>query len=159
MGELALWEQQWKRVGRWFERFRETAKGRDHKRESDAYQDEAYAFFLTCFHLKDWLKNDDASSAAASDVEDFISESPSLRLCADLANGSKHLRLTRPRVDPEAKVGRRQYFLTLGSGVPRIAAKYEVEAAGKKHDAFELASECMREWEAYLKAKGLLSGP
>jgi len=28
--------------------------GADHDRESDAYQDEAYAFFLNCFHLKDW---------------------------------------------------------------------------------------------------------
>jgi hypothetical protein len=155
----APWEQQWKRLGRWFSRFRKTAEGRDHDRESDFYQDEAYAFFQNCFHLKDWLKNDDASSAAASDVEDFISQSPSLSLCADLANGSKHLKLTTHRVDADTKLGRRHFDLTLGGGVPRIAAKYEVEAAGSKHDAFKLASACMAEWETYLKAKGLISEP
>jgi hypothetical protein len=158
MSEAPLWEEQWKRVGRWFERFSNTARGRDHDRESDAYQDEAYAFFLNSFHLKDWLKNDPASSVAASDVEAFISRSPSLRLCADLANGSKHLTLTRPRVDAKTRVGRRDFSLVLGGGrLPRIAAKYEVEAAGKKRDAFKLATECMHEWTSYLEAKGLLS--
>ena len=47
MGEIAPWEQQWNRVGRWFSRFRETASGRDHDRETEYYQDEAYAFFQT----------------------------------------------------------------------------------------------------------------
>ena len=54
MGGSGSASRQWKRVGRWFERFSNTARGRDHDRESDAYQDEAYAFFLNCFHLKDW---------------------------------------------------------------------------------------------------------
>jgi hypothetical protein len=40
-----------------------------------------------------------------------------------------------------------------------IVAKYEIEAAGTKRDAFELASECMREWETHLQRQGLLSEP
>jgi hypothetical protein len=157
MSGPAPWEQQWKRVGRWFSRFRETASGRDHHRESEYYQDEVYTFFQNCHHLKDWLKNDSASADATSDVEDFISSSPPLRLCADLANGSKHLKLTRrARVDPKTKIGSRHFSLELGDGRPRIAAKYQVEAAGKRQDAFWLAKECMSEWEAYLKGKGLL---
>jgi hypothetical protein len=72
MTDIARWEEQWKRINRWFERFSQTARGRDHDRESDAYQDEAHAFFLNCFHLKDWLKNDPASGVPAADVEGFV---------------------------------------------------------------------------------------
>jgi hypothetical protein len=84
MSELSPWEEQWKRVGRWFERFSDTARGRDHNRESDAYQDEVYAFFLCCFHLKDWLKNDPVSAAAASDVENLIAGRPCCRFAPTL---------------------------------------------------------------------------
>jgi hypothetical protein len=115
---MTEWEQQWRRVGRLFARFEQTARGRDHDRESDYYQDEAYAFFQNCYHLKDWLKNDAASAAAvADDIEQFISVSRALSICADLANGSKHLRITRqPRVDASTKIGKRQFGLTLGGG-------------------------------------------
>jgi hypothetical protein len=52
-------------------------------------------------------------------VEALISHSPSLSLCADLANGSKHLRLTRARVDPSTDVGRRHFHLMLGGGAAK----------------------------------------
>jgi hypothetical protein len=55
-----------------------------------------------------------------------------------------------------AEFGSRHYSLTLGGGFPRIAAKYVVEAPGKRHDVFKLATQCMDEWETYLKVKGLL---
>ena len=156
MSDLHRWEEQWKRVGRWFERFEATAKGRVHDRESEAYQDEVYAFFQNCFHLKDWLKNDEASRTAAGDVEQLIKKSPPLSLCADLANGSKHLTLDKLRVDAATKIGARHYDLHVGGESERIAVSYAVEAAGETRDAFELAHACMREWSAYLKAKGLL---
>ena len=57
-----------------------------------------------------------------------------------------------------AKVGRRLYKLTLATGsFPRIAADYAVDAGGETYDAFQLAQDCMDEWAAYLKAKGLLT--
>ena len=64
--------------------------------------------------------------------------SPSRRLsrfALDLANGSKHVVLRRWRKDPETKVGRRCFSLELGGGPPRIAAKYEVEAAWSRDGA------------------------
>ena len=85
MSEQAPWEQQWERVQRWFERFSNTAGGRAHNRHSDSYQDEVYAFFLNCFHLKDWLKNDPASAVAAAGVENLVAGSTALSICADLA--------------------------------------------------------------------------
>jgi hypothetical protein len=70
-----------------------TNDGRVHDRESDYYQDEAYAFFQNCYHLKDWLKNDPTTAAAVNDIEEFICRSQNLSLCADVCNGSKYLKL------------------------------------------------------------------
>jgi hypothetical protein len=120
------------------------------------YLDEAYAFFQNSHHLKDWLKNDPSAASAVGDVEQAISASPWLSLCADLANGSKHLTLTRARADPATKIGSKRFALNLGGGPPFISAKYEVHSQGQTFDAFTVATECVREWEAYLKAKGLL---
>lgn len=151
------WAEQWARVQRWVSRFGETTGGRVHDRESDFYQDEAYAFFQNCYHLKDWLKHDSATSSLVCDVEAFISSSQNLRLCADLCNGSKHLKLTRSRESPDTRIGKRDFSLSLGgSAEATISAKYEIESGGSTHDAFTVAEACMKEWSAYLKGKGLL---
>jgi hypothetical protein len=111
------------------------------------------AFFQNCYHLKDWLWNDPASRPHMGDIEQFIDNSPNMCLCADLCNGSKHLRLKSLR---HTNVGRRQFSLGLGGGPPIISAKYEVESDGKKFDAFTLATDCIKDWETYLGSKGLL---
>lgn len=151
------WQEQRSRVLRWLIRIRDTAAGRVHDSPTDSYEDEVIAFFQACYHLKDWLKNDPASRVTSSEVEDFVERTPSLRLCGDLANGSKHLQLDRPRVDPDARIGARNYKLGLGGRGPTISVTYTVEAAGKTYDALTLAEECWGAWETYLLRKGLIS--
>jgi hypothetical protein len=157
------WAEQWSRVERWFSHFSETNSGRSHDQASDNYQDEVYAFFQNCYHLKDWLRNDPASSALVrADIESTISGSPNLSLCADLCNGSKHLTLTRNiRSSADTHVGSRHFEVGLSSGSgsdspPSIAVKYEVQSGGSVYDAFTVAQSCMIEWGDYLKSKGLL---
>jgi hypothetical protein len=59
--------------------------------------DDFNAFFICCFHLKDWLKNDPALSRdIGRAAETFIeTRTVALRLCADVANGSKHFVIDR----------------------------------------------------------------
>jgi hypothetical protein len=156
--ESVRWMEQYERVWRWLDRLADTDIGRLHDSVSDSYQDEVYAYFLNCYHLKDWLKNDPASAEAVSDIEAFVSRSPSLSVCADLANGSKHLTLTRHRTDPDATVGARHYELGIGSGGITIAVKYEIQAGGTAHDAYTLAKRCWDDWQTYLVGKGLIRG-
>jgi len=53
-------------------------------------------------------------------------------------------------------MGKRTYELDLTVGEqPKISARYEILAASKTHDAFELAETCMAEWESYLASVGL----
>jgi hypothetical protein len=163
---LNPWAEQWARVLRWYSLFEKTNAGREQDElTSEHYLDEVYAFFQNCFHLKDWLRQDPASASAVGDVESVINNSLNLGLCADLCHGSKHMKLTRKvRVSrdtrithQDAQIGVHDYALGTGPEVPStFAAQYQVEAAGKTYDAFDIAKGCVAEWETYLKAKGLL---
>ena len=86
-----MWEEQWKRIGRWYALIGQTERGRSHNRDSERYLDEVYAFFQNCHHLKDWMQNDPSSMNGRAEVEALIAGSETLTICADLANGSKHL--------------------------------------------------------------------
>jgi hypothetical protein len=152
------WRDQWDRVQRWYERLRSTAEGRPHDMESLNYEDEMYAFFESCFHLKDWLKNDPAGPLSRpQDVEDFVSGSEPLRWCADIANGSKHLVASKTsRVDPKTGLGRRLYSIRLGNVTSTIiSARYFIVGAGQSRDAMKLADACLAAWRQFLRNKKL----
>ncbi|MEX2644957.1 MAG: hypothetical protein WD249_01720 [Gaiellaceae bacterium] len=121
--------------------------------------DEVYAFFQNCYHLKDWLLNDPASASAAADVEKFISRTPSLALCADLANGSKHLTLTRSRRHAEGtpSLATTRFKGRVEPGGIMVSAQFEVSAGDQTLDAYALAVDCWEAWNAYLEAKGLIT--
>lgn len=110
--------------------------------------DAVYTFFQHCYHLKDWVKNDPSSPHRAT-VENFVSQSSHLSICADICNGSKHLTLTsrRSRAEPHVQgVGQvrvSQQVVTVQSVV--------IDHAGAKLNAFDLAQSCMSEWQLFLK--------
>jgi hypothetical protein len=142
---------------RWYDRFAALNSGRQHDMTADNYLDEIYAFFLNCYHLKDWLKNDSTISAAVQQsVEPHINANRSLRLCADLCNSQKHLVLRRRRRSGENPTfGGKQYGLTLGGSSPTIKLTCEIDATGGQIDAFQLATDCIAAWDAFLAANGL----
>ena len=68
-------QEQFERVKRWYSRIRDIYQGKPHIFPSDYYQDEVYAFFLNCYHLKDWIKNDDTvEPSKKNNVENFINQ-------------------------------------------------------------------------------------
>lgn len=100
---LTGWREQYDRMIRSHDRLVEVATGSGREVvSSDDARDRLINFYLDAYHLKDWIKNDPAAGAASRSVEGFVKNSASLRLCADLANGAKHLRLTTPKTgDPQ----------------------------------------------------------
>lgn len=155
---MATWQEQWARVGRGFEEFRKIEDGQVHDRGSDYYVDTVYHFFQDCYHLKDWLKNDPASAGQTRGVEDEINNSAALRLCADLANATKHLELRSARTgDLNTSFGSKHYRVGLGSGVPTtVGASFDVRSGGSTWDAFNIAEQAMADWRDYLSRIGLL---
>jgi len=128
----------------------------------DTYMDNAVAFFIFCYHIKDWIKNDPAiDKTIKSAVESYIDRNNCLKSCADIANGTKHLSLTkqrslsRPRVTSEEMVmhadgskkkpGSDEY-----ADVTVETNAYVLTDEGQK-EIFELASECLRAWDAFFK--------
>lgn len=152
--------EQYERVKRWYTRLKNVTDGVDHSREhnfpSEYYQDDVLAFFINCYHLKDWIINDNSAKISSKDVEDFVSQSEFLRVCGDVCNGSKHLTLTTPRADKNTKLGGRNFFLSLGGVIPILRARYKVLSGNKEYDAFSLATKCMEDWERFMKKNKLI---
>ena len=157
---MAKWREQYDRTERWYDRFRTIDSGRAHNVSSDNYVDEIYAFFLNCYHLKDWIKNDASVPAAVRDaVERFINSEQSLRLCADVCNGLKHLELDPKRVrsHENPKFGKKHFNVGLGTGVPTtISLKYEITTDTGRIDAFQLATEALESWKKFTTDCGLV---
>ncbi|EPF6752170.1 hypothetical protein NPI09_004770, partial [Escherichia coli] len=59
------------------------------------YDDDVISFFIHCYHIRDWIIHLNTLNIRANHVDIFINEHQALKICADLANGSKHCKLTR----------------------------------------------------------------
>lgn len=154
---MPAYREQFDRTMRWYHRFAAINQGRPHQMTSDHYIDDIYSFFQNCYHLKDWIKHDSkVATSVQQEVETYINSNRPLRLCADICNSLKHLRLTSNRSGEGPAFGQKQYALTLQPGMPpEISLRYAVDTTPGAMDAFELATECVQAWEAFLSAKGL----
>ncbi len=146
--------EQYERLQRSYDRFREINSRLADKVSSDY---DVYAFFMHCYHLKDWIKNDASVKSRmpnlGTDVEQFINESEALGLCADLCNSLKRLELDRSHSSAPRIFGRRRYHFELNIGSrSSIKLQWLVERNNKPPiDAFELATECIAEWDKFLR--------
>lgn len=142
-------EEQLNRVKRWHERFKEISNGREHTRDTDYYQDVLYAFFQNCWHLKDWVVN--SGSLDKKIVDNFFHSNSDLKICRDLANGSKHLIIRDPSIDSDISVSNRKYSISIGGGPVKIEIIYYVRVKDYPPiDAFGLATNCLALCEGFL---------
>ena len=148
-----IYTEQYFRVQRWFKRLEEIHNGRVHNRDSHYYQDVAYAFFLNCFHLKDWLV--ESGAIAESEVKQFIDSNKEMGVCHALCVGSKHLIIRNPSIDSSVTIKNRNILLGLGGTIPIIAVDYVIEASGIKYSAYNLAKQCVELWDRFLNEHGL----
>ncbi|MGA2360899.1 MAG: hypothetical protein ABSG73_00410 [Candidatus Aminicenantales bacterium] len=111
-----------------------------------------FAFFLFCYHLKDWIKKDPSvDKKTKTGVEDFINSTPCLLDCANLANGIKHLRLDKPprgNRRPRFKSVHRKAHWTPESVV--VVDSITMGTDEGEIEAFDLASKCLAAWQDYI---------
>jgi hypothetical protein len=123
------------------------------------YEDMLYAFFQNCWHLKDWIKNDTAApSTLAGPIEQLCRRYQPLLLSADIANGTKHLVLTTPRlggkVVPKIMVRVTDSFAT-GESTSQVLYVYEItDDAGNSYDALTMARQAVSDWETLITTNG-----
>jgi len=97
------WRDQWDRMLRWHQRLSsirgalpsaDTAKARA--------LDDVFAFFMNCYHLRDWVQNDRRKTKA--ELKAFFSKTTALQLGQDIVNGLKHYRLKPARAASAANI-------------------------------------------------------
>ena len=129
------------------------------------YEDNLWFFFQTAWHLKDWIKNDPEINNKG--IEEIVENVLSLRICADLANRTKHHVLTKYiREDAKfegndctviADIATITYADALSGKVAVSkcqASKYNfwiTDQSGERYPAIELANQIMRDWDEIIK--------
>lgn len=150
--------EQFARVERYLARFKALIEGRPHTMSSDHYQDDVYAFFQNCYHLKDWIKHDPVCAHWRPNVEDFVNGNEDLCVCADLCNATKHLSLTRGE-----RSGKSPQFAQVAVHVivadafteresVHLQSTYTIDTTTGLLDGYELAVRCVAAWRSYIDA-------
>jgi hypothetical protein len=151
------------RLRRYFKRFQRINDGGEFDRPVEDLLNDIHAFFQNCYHFKDWLKNDPAfAKHSPQQIEQHVTNTPELAICADICNSTKHLTLTStPRSGSLPALGKKQITvditdtLSFGSApaeeVPqKISMKVEIDHNGATLDAFDVARRAIRAWESFV---------
>jgi len=147
------WQSQWARVHRRLNDVRAVYAGAPGG--TDDAIDVVLSFFEAVHHLKDWLENDPVSGITKADGDSLINKSMMLRLSADLANGSKHLRLTSSRTgDKSTDIARNDVTVFVGTGT--AAHRFYVQSGGAEYDVLDIAEAAIIEWAKFFSDQGPL---
>lgn len=153
---MPSWNEQYERMKRRRTRLSEHMHGRTREEQNERVLDDFHAFFESCFHLRDWIINDDGIAIPEQEVRRLVNNSEWLGLCADIANGSKHAVLRYARRDPDTHVRGETFSQRLGP-LMFEASVFEVTTSTQEYDAFKVADECIGEWDNFLKEKKVLT--
>jgi hypothetical protein len=114
----------------------------------------AEEFFTECYHFKDWLIKELPNLKQA--VENHISNSVPLALAADYCNTFKHAGLDRKPRSGQQLVEVLQH--TRMDITPKgfvCSAQVEIKTATKSYRAFDLATDCIHDWNAFLESNNV----
>jgi len=151
----ATWREQYDRMRRFYARVSESTT------VDDRLVDDFHAFCIFSYHLKDWLQADLSVDAQIRNrVEEFVSGNLWLGLCADLANGSKHLILDRtPRFEPQVHMEIRTLEFDTAGFSPEAFLEQKVMVIpvnGQDLLALRAAQRIVATWHSFLTECGLL---
>lgn len=155
------YKEQVERTRRWLNRLQNAASHENDINEPlppgkhEEYEDYLYAFFQNCWHIKDWIMADIGAPGTLRDaVKRVEKEKPdALRLCADVANGSKHL--GQPRDKNRAKTVGEIAVEIDPEGNSKTTYEYKVVDGETQHDALELARRALRTWDDLIAANNI----
>ncbi|MDD3603650.1 MAG: hypothetical protein PHD86_00490 [Kiritimatiellae bacterium] len=101
------------------------------------------------WHLKDWVLNDDGFDAHdIQQLKDDIHNSPCLMICGDIANGSKHLSLTKSKTGSGISQNRGIHFAPK-QGIHQEFWYLSCPSPYEKYDGMEIRpflNECLIIW-------------
>ena len=119
--------------------------------------DHVLAFFLNCYHIKDWLisgpqwldETDPEIKRRA--VEQFVTDSEELKICADLCNGTKHFHFDRKLRSEKPTTFRSTHTkIDLSHAKPIKTIRYTFRTPRGDDDAYALAEQCLNAWRDFI---------
>lgn len=151
------YSEQYNRMKRWYSRIKNPDDGIYNELDGSLCRDDiCYAFFMCCYHLKDWIKNDESlKKEKKANVKEFIEQSFYLKTCRSICNASKHLKKDRSEKSP-VKIKRKGFMHNLfGSGPTYATVEYRVQVDDKDFDVIEFAKKCIEEWDKFFEDNAL----
>jgi hypothetical protein len=141
--------EQFERAKRWQAALTDADASSDISREVDII----YAFFMNCYHLRDWLEKSEAIEKAK--VDDFFKQNKEMRICRDLCNSSKHLVLSEPSFgkDPDLLGDEVTLFMEYN---PINEHDFGIVVDYEKFKVLDLARRCIDLWTAFLDENKLI---
>jgi len=123
-------------------------------------EDIFFAFFTSCYHFKDWLKESLKTKESKDKVEKYVKNSLSLTVCDEICNHSKHLKLTSNKHKPQRNINTRGFELgvlrnSFGPGPSFHDSIYVIKRGKEWLDALKVARACIKEWQNFLKTHKL----
>lgn len=165
------WEHQYRRMHRQYDLLKRTADQNKFEEihEMNRARDILYHFCCDAFHLKDWIYYADGQTQTIKDaVSKFLPKGdpkpPSLALamCADIANGFKHGKLTYPTFytpgGPAEVVEHTQaarFPMKLPFHFSANHWKIRALASGDEYYALDVAKDSVDAWDAWLPSNSL----
>ena len=153
--------EQYKRVLRWYKRFKEINDGKRLDDDFNCQDDDMLAFFMNCHHLKDWVIQDFFVEASDPDIAKycrlrdevvrFVDSNECLMICSNICNGAKHLRRQESPHFKESLRVRTEIHIDETIKNPPVKRVWKITSESRKEwDAFELTSECVKKWHEFL---------
>lgn len=128
--------------------------------EDDAV-DTFYAFAQSCYHLVDWLENDQSQHVRRTEADAHVQASPALSFCREICHGSKHAQLEQKNVHVATTRSIDSVPIQDESGQTQEIrvrnTKLFVDWHGGPVDIEAFGRICVDEWDRFLRDKGLLS--
>jgi len=141
--------EQFDRVERYLNKIRNVYSGENQIfwKDRKMVEDDILSFFIHCHHLQDWILTLNRVGVSQTELKGFIEKHDSLKLCADIANRSKHCRLTKKQwSNAKPHLAGRQYTSNGDADSPGIKGKFTIITRNKIVDVLELAETCWKLW-------------
>ena len=146
--------EQWLRVNRWYGRLLSFYHQADQRRlTSDDFVDYFIAAYQNLFACRDWLVQ--TYPNLRSDIQ-LLFASPELKLCRDIAIGTKHLRITTPSVDADFAIVQ-EHVPTSGVNTTSGSVVFRLLCKGKQYDLRDLLNEGILQVNKFLYERNIIT--
>jgi hypothetical protein len=137
------WQMHYRRMVRSFDRLQRPYNN------TEVHDDDLHHFFQDAWHLKDWINNDTTvPETIRHKIWKRVHEDFALRVAADLANGTKHLLLTK-KLHENARFLNRQVIACPGQDLRFV---WTIETSKGKFIAEEMVHNVKTAWDKIIES-------